>query len=240
MAKIITEVLESADLFAGGADDSFEIEPGGMPNGDACLLVRGDLTQDYRAYADLSGIFTPDITDETPWSGTIICWLKLGALGGSLGTASTADTIMSVQASTAPLQNVFAENTSTSYTSWKMAAGGTDGLDVVFGTGWKSGGTKRWESCSQTLTADTWHQVAISYKQGMGMSLDGGAYANNSWGSRTTASSGSSATEFAIGSRSTESGVGGRAGQWRIGKISFHTGELTTSQLTDLYNEMMG
>ena len=146
---------------------------------------------------------------------------------------------MSVQASTAPLQNVFAENTSTSYTSWKMAAGGTDGLDVVFGTGWKSGGTKRWESCSQTLTADTWHQVAISYKQGMGMSLDGGAYANNSWGSRTTASSGSSATEFAIGSRSTESGVGGRAGQWRIGKISFHTGELTVRRIQNYRRHLM-
>lgn len=247
MTKIITEVIQALDLFAGGVDDVFEIEPGGMPNGDECLVVRGDISQNGRAYDNVAGVTSPDIVSPTFVNapGTIVLWLKLGSLGGSdLGTANTRNSILTVQNETSVVQNAIQETSVSVTGSWKICAGGIDGLTVVFGTSWKSsGGTKQYRGTSQVLTVDTWHMMAISNvtgaTSGIRSSLDGGPYINPAGSSRSTSSSASSASELAIGSRSTATGVGLRPGVWRIGKVSFHAGLLTQPQLVDLYDSMM-
>lgn len=242
MGKIITEVIEGVPLFASGSDDQFEIEAAGMPNGDDCLLVRGDLSTDYRAFADLAGAFTPDITAQVPFGGTIIVWLKLDAISDLGSPITTANTIMGCMDVDAPLHDVSSFTTSGSVVSWVLAAGGVDGLDIEFGSSWKSsGGTKQGRGAIRTLTADTWHMVAVSYDGiAIAMSIDGDAYSGSVGSSTTTASSSSGSTEFGIGPRSTEAGVAGRPGQWRLGKLSFHDHVLTTPDLQQLYTAMMG
>jgi len=249
MAKIITEAVDSTsmDLFSGGADDGFEIITGGMPNGDDSFRVRGDLSQDIRAFADVSG-GDVDISSPSLLVGgdhTLILWLKLDSLGGTdLGTASTANSILTVQNSNSVLQNVIQETSSTVTGSWKIAAGGVNGLEIYFGTSWKSsGGTKQYRGAYGTAVIDTWTMFAFSGNQSAissyhGCSVNGGTFANPTGSSRSTASGASNASEMAIGSTSTETGVGVRPGSWEIGKISVHTGRLSEATLLALYNKM--
>lgn len=46
----IPEEVIGIPLFVPEANDYFSIEPAGMPNGDPCLVVHGDVSRDYKAY----------------------------------------------------------------------------------------------------------------------------------------------------------------------------------------------
>ena len=245
MGKIITEsIVAGYDLFASGADDGFEIISGGMPNGNNSLRVRGDLSQDIRAFADVSGT-SPDISSPTflqGETGTIILWLKLGSLGGSdLGTASTANSILTVQNVDSVLQNVIQQTSSTVTGSWKICAGGVDGLTVIFGTSWKSsGGTKQYRGAAGTAVVDTWTMFAFVGTSGTGhlCSVNGGTYGGALGTSNSTSTGASNASFLSIGSYSQEAGVGARPGSWEIGKISFHDTKLDEATLSTLYASM--
>jgi len=80
----IPEEIIGLPLFVPNNHDYFEIVEGGLPNGDPCLRVRGDISRSYKAFCRAPTTSPVNImTNLTRWGFS--CWLKAPSGDGTGG-----------------------------------------------------------------------------------------------------------------------------------------------------------
>ena len=236
----IPEEIIGIPLFVPSAYNFFEIETGGMPNGDDCLIVRGDLSTTYRAFQAAPLGLTPDIfANSTPtsnWSMTI--WFK----GSTVVGASFNGAILTVQNQSGITPNGNTDINTALYFRWYGTSGIAATRNVRTGISPSSAGNCLiYNNTKAALTDGNWHLLTLIYTSDGNLAIyfDKEATSFSSDGANNGASIDFSQQYLSLGNYSGVS-PGGRAGLYRIGKLGFHSGALNLTQRSILYNTMYG
>lgn len=239
--KVIDELIEGVGLLVPEGFDQFDVNSGGLPNGDDSIIVRGNVSQTYRAFVDVSGV-VPDFTSLAPTSPlwSLSMWLKLGATS-DLGTPSTAAFmlgVMSQNAVTGPF-NYNAPFPVNGRASWRICAGGTN--DVGFGATWKTNATTYRRTYKlDTLSTGDWHLYVVRSGDPCAVAIDDNGFNNGSADSGAFTSPYVVSNRLSIGNPADAGGHDGRPGEWEIGKICFHDNPLDDDDVQLLYDAMVG
>lgn len=249
----LPETVLDLELFIPETNDFFSIDAGGMPNGDDCLTVHGNVSRNYKAFVNASTL-TPNIflsRSDGPWAMSF--WFKGANI--TYSTITVSQTLFAVM-------NSLCQN------------GGTDAGQV-----WTVSSTA---GVAATANPIRFHQQRSSPTTGTG-SYDGSVLvAQNKWifvvinkPFNTTGGSGNNAvgtmytraedaeretpttlTGAGSGSGSGSPGIGpgmklcigaysdignanGRDGEWRLGKLAFHDHMLTLTERSLMFNSMV-
>lgn len=262
----IPELIIPGGLFVPDEYNYFSIESGGLPNGEDCLVVHGDVSQNYKAFQK-APVLSPDLMNSKSAVGWAMSfWLKLGNLThasagyqsnhhliGVMGRtaanpANGAGTgLMSVTPSwSSPTTDSISTNHLWGLVSHSNSAGnpvcrvGFINQTHYRNAGLSGGQSNNW---STALTVDTWQQIIINFPVP--------AYTTPAGYLNTTAVTGAHSSGgfaslpvitdpmyFCIGSYSDTTEMNGRGGEWRIGKLAFHDTLLTLTDASMLYNAM--
>ena len=234
MASVtIPEEVLGAELFVPSQSASyFEVDSGGMPNGDDCLRIRGDLSGGaHRAFMD-TPTTTPNISvDGTGYSFSF--WIN----GPTTGHTSSRQLF--------GIENSSAGFNPTSTTPDRLltvySVGTTGQVSVRRGL---YGATSSYYTGMIILSSMTanW-QFVVVYIPPSG-STEGSVYNNDNttrsdWTTQlyTWTSSIGANMKFVIGGYARDNGI---TTDVRIGKLAFHEGELTQTQRLLLWNSMVG
>lgn len=246
----IPEDILGIPLFVPTIYDFFDIENPGMPNGDACLVVRGDLNDGYKAFipapvfAEPHNFFhTSDLLTGRQWS--MSCWLKLE----NLAVSSTEGLMLgcSTQYSTS---NAWADNKNTTF-PFALVVSGTNGFRVFreplnnvaspnhfkvnnFVGSWQAF-QKYWFLFVITQqTTGSFVQTVNAYMDTYPGAIAGDAEASG------TAPSGSYQSPRYLHIGAYHAGGVGRGDLWRIGKWAFHDHVLTHAERIAIWQAMYG
>ena len=240
----IPEEVIGVPLFVPSDYNFFSVEAAGMPNGDSCLVVHGDVNRAYKAF-QTPQVVTPAIfTDLAVINWSMTLWLKLGALTNdtslnltqSLITCQTIDAAQ-VTAAAAHGNAAVVDNKSL----FALVHQGTSGVYFrrFCGGGFNTGSAA---AGSGNLTPSMWTMLTFNITS----TTNCDCYVNDS---ATPASSGSGGIfysqtantlrKFCIGAYSNAVQANGRNGEWRIGKLAFHNHALNLTERSLLYHAMM-
>lgn len=244
----IPEDILGIPLFVPTIYNFFEIESPSLPNGDGCLVVRGDLNNGYKAFIPAPtlsphDIFnTSDVISGRQWS--MSCWLKLENL------PSDANNSVMLGCSTQYATNLFVDNENKAV-PFLLGVSATDGFRVFrdvlnnvaspvqfkvnnFGGSWQTFQnywflfvidqvTAMGASCTMAVYMDTYPN-AISSDGECGATAAAGVYTSPRY--------------FHIGAYNTASV--GRPGLWRIAKLAFHDHVLSHAERIAMWQAMWG
>lgn len=252
MGFTIPEDVLGVPLYVPQQHNYFEIEDGGMPNGDACLVIRGDLSTDYKAFMR-APIMTPsdicnlgDLTLQDEWA--MSCWFKLSNL-----TGTPVDSAMmlgcSGYSSSAP-----ASWTADRNPGFPFALMATNTVNTVR---WAREPLNNIASPASSKTMimtpsfqlfqDYWFLVVInitvvpltSVTSSIFMDTYNNALTSDSAGGSAPGGSYSGVPRYLHIGAYHNGGVG-RADVWRMGKWAFHDHALTIAERLAMWQAMMG
>lgn len=220
---LIPEQIVGLPLFVPAANDFFSVDVGGMPNGENCLVMHGDVDRKYKAF-----MVPPVLSPNVFWSRTAIhsqvFWLKAPSTAPSSINAGE-HVMMSVESC---LQDQ--TNPTFGPAVWHIGAvsGGSGRITYKAGTasinidGARTGG---------------WHMITITND---GTNLH--AYLDNSatdLGPAAVASATLTNQILSIGGYSDVISVNhSLEHEWRLGKWSFHDHVLSAGERSTLFSAM--
>lgn len=242
----IPEEIIGVPLFVPGVYESaFEIVAGGMPNGDDCLRVKGDVNSNAKA-VQIAPVLSPNIfwLGETPgavddWA--MSCWLKLpSGMSGSgrilLGCSNYNDS------------GAFGNSVNRNH-AFLLGTSGSDGLQFQRQTTTNAASPAStlnvWINGSSLLTLnnhkDRWLQLVMNFGPSNAGALFIDAYANEAYSDTfggTLLSGVLNAGQYLhlgpFGPTHT-----GLTLPWEIGKWAFHDHALSWTERSLMYNVMM-
>jgi hypothetical protein len=233
-------------LFVPDAYNFFSIDPGGMPNGDDCLIIHGDVNTSYKAFQRAQTV-SPNLFVSKDYATVltqmaIVFWIKSSPVtisGSGLNTAI----IMSVMLNTAAPSSTSSSTWMQDASVWTIAASstGTNQLGMYKITAASGGGSGG--QFLATPPTDTWTMVTMNPSQ----ATDGGIYLNDNasptqaWstsGNGTFPTTSVANCFFSLGSYANHANLSGRSGEYRLGKLSFHDHHLNATERALLYNAM--
>jgi hypothetical protein len=252
----IPEEVIGVPLWVPDANNFFEIEESGMPNGDPCLVMRGDINPNYKAFlpaptmSPVNVLKSSDTQVGREWS--MSCWLKVPAL--SLGAA--AQHVMFGCSTYTAVVNQSTENHNLDI-PFMVQPYSTNGFYVFreplnnLGSG--NNQTIRWFGTTGNtgfhLFLDYWVLVVINYVttfSSPNFSVIGEMYfdtylsANISDSSAGTAASGAFNSPSYLHIGAYHSIGQGRADLWRMAKWAFHDHALTQAERIAMWQAMYG
>lgn len=221
----IPEEIVGLPLFVPDAYDFFEIEAAGMPNGDDCLLIHGDVNSNYKAFMPAPAV-SPDLfrlrnpggsTEE--WAMSV--WLKLPLLGGTTGTYQNV--LFGVM-------NSLMDDQSGDFI-WYVGTHLSGATRSVYFVENSSGGANK------SYPDANWHLYVVNHNgiSSFEMFQDLDAVSSSS----NIAAGAFSNLFFCIGAYSDAGTVDGYDQEWRMGKLAFHDHRLNQTERAMLYNAMM-
>lgn len=224
MARLIPEIVVGADLFVPAAGDYFSIESGGLPNGDDCLIVHGDVSADHWAFCK-APVLSPNmmLTRSMDWSLTY--WTKRSALGTAsrkvFGVCNYAGRNSAPSGGDANIPLEVRNN------QFRYGVAGTNGFNSITPTA-----DGNWHLMThEVVLAGTGIHQCQSFMDLQSTATTGGGSTNGGSGSAA------GTPYFFLGSY-----MGANMGmtvEYRIAKIAFHDHPLNLSERTLLYNAMM-
>ena len=249
----IPESVIGVPLFVPDGNDRFSIEAGGLPNGDDCLKIAGNLGADYKAFMSAPEI-TPNIfrqtysyTDTTK-TASIVFWAKFTSFAGMVAPNNHRPDQTLIQCATGDWAPTADGNPSTGAVLWNIEAAPTH-ITVARPVGEPT--TNDYHGCfSDTVTTGDWHMftVVLGYNESSGslswrsteIYIDDNV-SNTSTMNYETSTSGNlnlSNAKFCIGSYSDQGDCQSAAIEWYLGKFSVHAGYLNPTERALLYNAM--
>lgn len=243
----IPEEIIGVPLFVPDLNNYFSVEAAGMPNGDSCLIVHGDVSQDYKAFQKPQVTSPALFTDGSVLNWAMTAWLKMGALTNDV-TATMLKTMLSIQTIDADHQHLAnaygapAGGSTNSKTLWAMTHYGTTGVywRRLAQNGFSAGSP----ACGTTaLATSLWKMVTINVIGNVqaDMYIDDSATAvsSGSGGNFYGGQAANASRMFCIGAYSDHAAASGRPGEWRIGKLAFHDHPLNLTERSLLYHAMV-
>ena len=227
----IPEEIIGVPLFVPDAHDYFEIVSGGMPNGDDCLRVRGDISADYKAFQS-APVTSPNISaNNTSWAMTV--WLKMPS-GTVTGSAFYNTCFLSMMNA-----NQASSGGASSNGIFSFTCGNTN--TVAFKRGVLDNTSGAYFVVASTVIRDgTWHFVSVNVPdstQTGTMHID-----NEDDPSGSDTQSNSTAPNaglfLCIGKYSNAAGPTAYAADYQIGKIAFHDHHLDQTERSLLWESM--
>lgn len=246
---VIPEEIIPGQLFVPDAHDYFSIEANGMPNGDDCLVVHGDVSTNYKAFQPAQTV-TPNLfkTVTQLMNFSISFWIKLGSVT-FVSNPTFASTIFGLMSSlNASVTNHEASALgATGEGLWAFSAYSNTGIGF-FECGYKpSGGTFNSRGAKRILTADEWTLVVLGHPgSGVGnpgIALNDEETYTGGWARSDTSAASwtlSPNLKFGIGAYSDMGSVNAREGEYRLGKLAFHDHTLNETERLFLYHAMVG
>lgn len=229
----IPEEVIGIPLFVPPTNDYFQIENGGLPNGDDCLIVNGAVNRDYKAFQAAqsgpgSGIFTSRAGPN--WS--VSFWFKCSATGTPDTSPSGMQQITNVLFGVQTIAGVVAYST-TDYTFLVVAAnqGGLARIGICANTG---GGIAYTNVCRD----GNWHLIVITCTSTLDCYVDTDASPPAALSSSRSGTVSMTEPYFAIGAYGEHANSRGYGEQWRIGKLMFHDHALTHAERISLVMAM--
>lgn len=247
----LPEQITGIPLFVPDENDFFSIGVAAMPNGDDCLVVRGDLSTDYKAFQRSQVLSPPVFTSRTYATVlnvmSIVVWVRCSALTFAGSGFSQAIMFAVMNALAAPLSitdTVWARTSAV----WFVSAGTSSVNTVRMSKFSASSGVGASASAEALVPTDTW--TMLTFIPGSPTDPFSGVFVNDevtrpSTAIWTAANDGTFPATvqpnqfFSIGSYTTHANLKSRADQWRMGKLSFHSGKLNATERALLYNAMM-
>lgn len=238
----IPEEIIGVPLFVPDGHDYFSIESGGMPNGDDCLVVHGDVSPYYKAFQPAPSV-SPDLfRDRTAGGWAMVFWFR-GGLVTVVGTPfSPLNAVIAVTSSTFTGNTVGGNANTSGYGRQTGATGivwgvGASNNSLGFGRPVTSQVTANWGT---TITDNQWHMLVLNRNSNNSFALykDNDATAVDTM-TGSTASGAASDPFLCIGSYSDNGDCQGRPGEYRLGKLSFHDHVLDQTERSLLWNAMM-
>lgn len=222
----IPEDIVGIPLFVPDAYNQFSVVAGGMPNGDDCLRVRGDLG-DYKAFIPAPDI-TPNWFRSRQAGGSMTFWFKSSdATSGS----DQQDVIMGSMRYDCNTTNPF--NSNQTNFAWMIGASGTTGMRVAASSGTQA---IAWTDCRD----GNWHLICMQQTSNVyRIYVDDNVGNSGASTVDTTPAPDQTAQFFCIGSYSDGSNMGSWDGDFQIGKIGVHDHLLTQTERSMLYNTMV-
>lgn len=257
MSYVLPEEVTGIPLFVPTNYDYFSVESGGLPNGDDCLVVHGDVSQSYKAFQKAQTL-SPNVFGVRNASGwSISFWIKAGVISAATGIRA-AQTIFAVESydfNWADPMTSTAENNARARFMWGFFHnGGSTTPNIAFyrhisarattGLGNPRGG----QYTQLPLAADAWNFVVVNISAAS-VSGNGGTvgYVNlteyqgqETFGNNSGTHEAITGVQYlSLGSYSNGADVGGRAGEWRIAKLAIHDHHLSSDERTLLYDAMV-
>lgn len=250
-SKTIPETITPGELYVPNGRDAFTIEPGGMPNGDACLVVTGPTSGKGNYVAEQTAVLDKHYANpgSTP-ALTFSFWVKAppysetNAIAGirpdqmMLGCTKTDIAITATTLSASALNNPLGA------LAWgffvNAASGASQSNNIAFAATLRGADMI---TLNFALVPNQWNFVEV-FKLNNASAIHYGwlnnvyiGLAQSGYGSGYTTYS--ATQKFSIGSFSQTTNFGSRAGTWRIGKIAIHSGGFSQLQRNALYNAML-
>jgi hypothetical protein len=238
----IPEQVIGVPLFVPDGYDQFSVVTGGMPNGDDCLRVRGDLGT-YKAFQKAGSEDIFDNPANTSLVGAMSFWIKSPA-GPTAGTSNNNNgnfVIITCESQASPVAN-----TNVGEYAWQVFAFSTA---QVGGRRSSSTGTNQFTANLGTTPTrnDAWHLIVMNWgisapKLEMYSDLD---LTTGQTGARVTgAITATTPLYLCIGGYGLGMGLGATGGQWaqdfQLGKLAFHDHALNDTERALLYYAMVG
>jgi hypothetical protein len=229
MASVnIPEEIIGVPLFVPSANNFFQIDVGGMPNGDDCLSVLGATSRDHKAFMPAPAT-TPAIgVDGTRfamsfwisgptsgWLDSIIMSIENASASADPANTSSSNRVMSLYASAANGQLSISRGS---------IVGGSQGARYRFFAG-----------CGQMPGPADWRFVVINFPSNE---------TGFTWNDDNVVATGSDYQDLALAVGDQFLSIGGYANaiganvDYRIGKIAFHDDWLDATQRLALFNAM--
>lgn len=261
----LPETVLGIDLFIPSAHNYFSVDSGGLPNGDSCLVVHGDVSRNYKAFIQ-APVLSPDvflnrINSTGTWSMSF--WFKGSNI--TYSTVANSQVLFGVMTSRFTETGVLPRGGSVDW-MWSISATtGTAGTSNpirfrkprCYGGG--SPSYAEWSGFASP-PPDKWIFVVIEQTVSSASSSSGGGAPCFIWtraedqvtetsNSCSAGSIGSAASNlpnyadeqyFCIGAYSSESPIQSRDGEWRLGKLAFHDHILSLTERAMLFNSMVG
>ncbi len=263
---IIPEDIIPGGLFVPDANNFFEIGAGSLPNGEDSLVVRGDLSRDYKAFQRAPVVSPSLFRDKNVVGWAMSFWIKLPAV------TSTKTGHMSEQILFAPMARTTVNNSTPAsdglivttpvqsgslevpHMTWAVtryystSSGSHCKLGFINQLRRRTSGTTAqgngisWNT--PELTPDTWHQIVINIPSPLNTPPTG--YVNTTPVAGTYHSGVTSLadvtntdpTYMCIGSYSDLNAMNAPDNQWEIAKLAFHGAPLTLTDVAMLYDAM--
>jgi len=229
----IPEEVTGLYLFVPDDYDYFSIDATGMPNGDPCLIVHGNVSTNYRAFQKAQTL-SPDVFLSTASTWAMTFWFKCAVTTspGASGSVGLQANIMSVQTAAGPTS--YSNNTNYVWSIGRKVAA-TDGK-----LSFLSNDQGANSQTSTNVCDNAWHLITINVNP----TSTGTAtiYVDASASGGSAAKRGTPATAgmfFSIGSYGQNAAAVSYNQEWRVGKIAFYSAPLTLGQRTSLYNAMV-
>jgi len=248
---LLEEEMINADLLIPAANDYFDIGTGEMPNSDSCLVVRGDLSQAYKAYVAAPTLSPVDIFNvgdvaaNNDWS--MSCWFRVTDLASTvspevilLGCTTAASTALfgntrnqgqilalgqaavnAFKIAREPLNNVASPNSQKT-------------LDTTATI--QSMQNERWFLLTINVSGISGGQIAMEvYIDTFHTTIT-----NDTAGAADVFGSGGYDSGRFLHLGAYHSGGNGRPAVWRIGKWAFHDHQLTQAERKTMWQTMRG
>lgn len=243
---VLPEEILGLPLYVPSANNYFEIEAGGMPNGDPCLKVRGDLSRDYRAVMTAPTLSKDicnagDTSASFEWS--MSCWVKMSVLS----TPPTNDIMFGCSNYSATAAGLFGNtrNTNVPFLFGMNATTGAVWFREVINNVVSPNDAKCIQAAlSMNYLADHWVLLVFNHNN-TGSVIQCNIYADTIVTALVgdTAGNGLGPNPF-IGPRllhigPASVGAQGRNDVWRMGKWAFHDHILTLSERQAMWQAMM-
>lgn len=221
---VIPEEIIGIPLFVPDTYDYFSIDSGGLPNGDDCLVVHGDVSQTFLAFQKAQTL-SPNVflSRASTWSMTF--WLKAPGSGGGSGQMGRFQ-IISVQNASYNVDSTIGSNA-----VWMIGADSLTSATLAFSFG---AGANRIDGYRD----DTWHLITVDHRSNVS---DGAVWRDTSLSSGTIGANNSAVNPnmfLTIGSYSKLGNMNGYDREFRIGKLAFHDHLLNSTERALLYNAM--
>lgn len=224
-AYTIPEEIVGIPLFVPEANDFFSVDSGGLPNGEDCLTIHGDINRNYKAFMTPPAL-TPNVFRSKTAIHSQVFWLRATGAAPS-NTNSGEHAMMCIQ------ESIDAQtNPANSTGTWHIGAvsGGTGRISYRQGN---SGATL---SIDGARTGN-WKMITITND---GTTLR--AYIDDSETVVSAAIAGSAITwgnqVLCIGAFSDNGALNGYEHEWRLGKWQFFDHVLNVTERAILYYTM--
>ena len=256
-AFTIPETIIPGALYVPGANNYFDINPTGMPDGQPSLIVRGDVNRNYKAF-QRAPLVTPNLFRErrtaAVWS--MAFWVKAGNISagvaghhsdqvmfGSMsylaGNGRSPAGVITHRPGLMPEDG--GSLGSIPGMEWVVCAVGNGGSNCQIGFIRQQAYVANFSEAGQgihitfTLTPGAWHQIVINVPDATSTNIPTG-FNNGTPVNGTYSNVGAGGPNdlghtgnayFCIGSYSDTVNFNGRDGEWELGKLSFHSRHLT-------------
>jgi len=244
----ISESVIGIPLFVPDAHNFFSIEAAGMPNGDPCLVVHGDVNRDYKAFMNAPAL-SPDIFRETKVYNaaaapvSLVFWIKMASYTGLVSPSAHRPDQTLISCSNglwAPTNDISTVDSGNSVFNIEATNDGIQFINPI-----PNATTDDYVGKKTTALGTTWRMITVVKWETAGnaisLYLDDEVTATSTTvveGSTTSSPKTMTDAKLCIGAYSDNGSCNGAPVEWRVGKISAHAEALNATQRALLYNAM--